>query len=83
VLRCLAVVGAVGSAAAGASPNYWVYLAARIVSGFGAAGQGLVGYLAATEAIGPAWRGSAGIGSQVSCLMLAGTASLWHATCHT
>eukprot|EP00197_Chlamydomonas_leiostraca_P012629 CAMPEP_0202879236 /NCGR_PEP_ID=MMETSP1391-20130828/33331_1 /ASSEMBLY_ACC=CAM_ASM_000867 /TAXON_ID=1034604 /ORGANISM="Chlamydomonas leiostraca, Strain SAG 11-49" /LENGTH=609 /DNA_ID=CAMNT_0049561553 /DNA_START=103 /DNA_END=1928 /DNA_ORIENTATION=+ len=50
---------------AGCAPNYWVYFAARLLTGVGAAGQALVTYLIATESIGPTWRGVAGVGTQM------------------
>jgi len=47
------------------SPNEWVYLVSRILTGIGAAGQALAAYILATESIGPTWRGAAGVGTQL------------------
>lgn len=42
----------------------------RLLAGIGVAGQALGAYLLSTEMIGPAWRGVAGILTQVGCTCL-------------
>lgn len=43
------------------SPNYWVYVALRLLTGFSTGGVGLCAFVLATEPIGPAKRGWAGM----------------------
>lgn len=45
--------------------TYWAWLATRALSGVGAAGAALAGYILATEPIGASWRGAAGIATQL------------------
>jgi MFS family permease len=60
-----ALLSAVFSAACAAAPSYWAFFAFRTLAGLGAAGTSLGAFVLATEAIGPAWRGPAGIFTQV------------------
>ncbi|KAG2484872.1 hypothetical protein HYH03_016357 [Edaphochlamys debaryana] len=65
VLFACTALGAVFTLLAGVSPNYSVYFLFRLLTGIGAAGQALTTYILATEAIGPSWRGTAGVGTQM------------------
>lgn len=51
------LVSGAGSLACAASPSYWLFFAARTVTGVGVAGIGLVGYVLGCEFVGPTWRG--------------------------
>uniref|UniRef100_A0ACD5V226 Uncharacterized protein n=1 Tax=Avena sativa TaxID=4498 RepID=A0ACD5V226_AVESA len=43
------------------SPNYWVYAALRLLTGFSTSSVGFCSFVLATEPIGPSHRGTAGI----------------------
>jgi len=58
------LVSGAGSLACAASPSYWLFFAARTVTGVGVAGIGLVGYVLGCEFVGPTWRGILGISAQ-------------------
>ncbi|RDY13172.1 Organic cation/carnitine transporter 4, partial [Mucuna pruriens] len=61
--RTLAVVcalNAIFGCLTALSPNYWIYLLLRLLTGFSNGGVGLCAYVLATEPIGPKQRGKAG-----------------------
>lgn len=43
------------------SPNYWIYVLLRLLTGFSTGGVGLCAFVLATEPIGPSKRGTAGM----------------------
>ncbi|BFG29392.1 hypothetical protein CerSpe_156660 [Prunus speciosa] len=43
------------------SPNYWIYVLLRLLTGFSTGGVGLCAFVLATEPVGPAKRGTAGM----------------------
>lgn len=43
------------------SPNYWIYVLLRLLTGFSSGGVGLTAFVLATEPIGPTKRGAAGM----------------------
>ncbi len=47
------------------APNYGLYFAFRLLTGIGAAGQALTAYILSTESVGPSWRGTAGVATQL------------------
>lgn len=63
-LLLAAGLSALFPAASLACNSYWEWLAMRLLSGIGAAGTALTSYILATEPIGEAWRGAAGIATQ-------------------
>ncbi|PNH06441.1 Organic cation/carnitine transporter 4 [Tetrabaena socialis] len=65
VLFGCTAVGAVFTLAAGLAPNYAAYFVFRLLTGVGAAGQALTTYVLATESVGPSWRGTAGVATQL------------------
>lgn len=65
VLFGCTALGAVFTVAAGLSPNYAAYFSFRLLTGIGAAGQALTAYILATESVGPRWRGTAGVATQM------------------
>lgn len=64
--------GAACTVGVGLAPNYVVYFIMRLLTGIGAAGQALTAYILATESVGPAWRGTAGVTTQ--CVFIFGEA---------
>ncbi|PNW78695.1 hypothetical protein CHLRE_09g387060v5 [Chlamydomonas reinhardtii] len=62
--------GAACTVGVGLAPNYVVYFIMRLLTGIGAAGQALTAYILATESVGPAWRGTAGVTTQ--CVFIFG-----------
>ncbi|GLI62485.1 hypothetical protein VaNZ11_005116 [Volvox africanus] len=81
-------LGAIFTMAAGLSPNYVAYFIFRLITGIGAAGQALTAYILATESIGPSWRGTAGVATQMFFIvgefvlvLVAFLARPWRALC--
>ncbi|KXZ46396.1 hypothetical protein GPECTOR_44g71 [Gonium pectorale] len=56
--------GAAAGSGGGPVLGYWLHLVVRTCSGVAAAGQALGAYVLATELVGPAWRGAAGMLTQ-------------------
>lgn len=65
VLFGCTVLAAVATVLVGVSPNYIAYFLFRLLTGIGAAGQALTIYIVATESVGPARRGFAGVATQL------------------
>ncbi|GFR46601.1 hypothetical protein Agub_g8204 [Astrephomene gubernaculifera] len=90
VLFGCTAIGALFTMAAGLSPNYIAYFIFRLITGIGAAGQALTTYILATESIGPSWRGTAGVATQLFFIagefllvLVAYVARPWRSLCFT
>ncbi|GMH05690.1 hypothetical protein Nepgr_007530 [Nepenthes gracilis] len=60
-LTVVCILNAVFGFLTGLSPNYYIYAALRLLTGFSTGGVGLCAFVLATEAIGPSKRGVAGM----------------------
>ncbi|XP_013587717.1 PREDICTED: organic cation/carnitine transporter 4 [Brassica oleracea var. oleracea] len=60
-LTVVCIINAIFGIATAFSPNYWVYVALRFLTGFSTGGVGLTAFVLATEPVGPSKRGVAGM----------------------
>ncbi|CAN8258633.1 unnamed protein product [Cochlearia groenlandica] len=60
-LTIVCIINAIFGIATAFSPNYWIYVALRFLTGFSTGGAGLCAFVLATEPIGPSKRGVAGM----------------------
>lgn len=60
-LQVVCILNAVFGLLTALSPNYWVYAALRLLTGFSTGSVGLCSFVLATEPIGPSRRGAAGM----------------------
>lgn len=60
-LQVVCALNAVFGLLTALSPNYWVYAALRLLTGFSTGSVGLCSFVLATEPIGPSHRGAAGM----------------------
>ncbi|KAJ4976097.1 hypothetical protein NE237_001203 [Protea cynaroides] len=60
-LTVVCILNAVFGCLTALSPNYWVYIALRFLTGFSTGGVGLCAFVLATEPVGPTKRGAAGM----------------------
>ncbi|XBI58999.1 hypothetical protein VPH35_040138 [Triticum aestivum] len=83
-LLVLCVLNAVFGLVTALSPNYWVYAALRLLTGFSTGSVGLCSFVLATEPIGPSRRGAAGMSTMyffsVGIAALAGVAVMFQSS---
>lgn len=60
-LRVVCALNAIFGCLTALSPNYWIYVLLRLLTGFSTGGVGLCAFVLATEPIGPTKRGTAGM----------------------
>ncbi|KAK8942110.1 Organic cation/carnitine transporter 4 [Platanthera guangdongensis] len=60
-LAVVCILNAISGVLTSLSPSYWLYVALRLLNGFGTGGVGLCAFVLATEPIGPSKRGVAGM----------------------
>lgn len=60
-LQVVCVLNAAFGLLTALSPNYWAYAALRLLTGFSAGSVGVLAFVLATEPVGPARRGAAGM----------------------
>ncbi|KAJ7537381.1 hypothetical protein O6H91_11G003600 [Diphasiastrum complanatum] len=61
VLRLVCLMSGVAGLATALSPNYWIYLVLRWITGVACGGVGLSSFVLATEPVGPSRRGAVGM----------------------
>ena len=60
-LQVVCILNAAFGLLTAASPNYWAYAALRLLTGFSTGSVGVLAFVLATEPVGPARRGAAGM----------------------